>query len=228
MERPRLNGCRVVRKPIIAAIPTIGRSPLLKPLVAALLEDGGVDEVLLICNEPEALLDIPGSPRIVRVNLQERSISKWWNWAIRYASVDGSLLALLNDDIAFTVPWAVSRAAGLFDDNHDIVVLGFNYGLPGSGIRYVEGSYRHYGVGGFAFMVDTQRCPLVDEQFQWWGTDDDLFMTVVQQGGKLALAMELTVEHVAETTAITEQWTYEARALDRERFVKKWGVGAAW
>ena len=209
----------------IAAIPTIGMSPHLRPLVEMLVNDPHIDEVLLIKNE-QVPLDVPHEAKIVEVFIPEHNISVWWNWAIRYAAVDNARLALLNDDIWFDSPWAVSDAAHLFDIHPNLVVCGFNYGDWAAGVRYVTGSYRDHGIGGSAFMVDSARCPLVDEQFVWWGGDDDLFRKVSEQGSDLAVALELTYNHEPETTAARSAWTYTAREADRQRFVEKYG--SAW
>lgn len=219
------NAEPLVSVPVVAAIPTIGMSRHLRPLVEGLVEDPGVDEVLLIRNE-DVVLDVPHHAKVVEVYIGEKSISVWWNWAIRYCAVDAARLALLNDDIWFTSPWAVSDAVRLFDVHPDMAVCGFNYEEAATGVRWCKGSYRDHGVSGAAFMVDSARCPLVDEQFRWWGTEDDLFMQVANQDDRMGVAMELTFGHDASTTAAVTEWTYTAREEDRQRFVAKYG--SAW
>lgn len=210
----------------IAAIPTIGMTKYLRPLVEMLIADPGVDEVLLIKNEPVPL-DVPHEAKVVEINLVgTQNISVWWNWAIRYAAVDSARLAILNDDIWFHSPWAVSDCAHLFDLHPDLVVCGFNYEEWAPGLRYCTGAYRDHGVGGAAFMVDSARCPMIDEQFRWWGGDDDLFRQVDAAGHLLAVAMELTYGHDEQGTALTTEWTYTAREADRARFEAKYG--SAW
>lgn len=216
-----------MNQPIIVAIPTNGESPLLRPLVEKVLDDSQVEDLLIITQSYHLELDLPEDPRIIKAMLPERNISTWSNWAVRYAAVDNGFLALLNDDIEFDDPYPISQAAQVFVQHPKVVAVGFNYEDVRPGIRYCTGSYRNNGIGGFAFMVDSSRCPLVDEQFQWWYSEDDLFNQIAANGDRMAIAMEVAVHHVAETTASKHAWTYEARALDRLRYIAKYGVGSA-
>lgn len=215
---------------VIAAIPTCGKSEYLSQLVSDLVIDSGVDEVLILATNGVQHLDVPHSSKIARVDCPEQNISSWWNRAIRYAQTESSptALALLNDDIRFPLSNSVSQAAAVLWAHPELVVLGFNYGHIGKGIRYCTGSYRNHGIGGFAFMVDAHRCPAADEQFVWWGSEDSILQDVELQGDKMAIALSLPVEHTAETTAATMSWTHEARAQDRDRFAAKYGRDKTW
>jgi fructose-specific phosphotransferase system component IIB len=214
------------------AIPTIGEAPGLGTLVRQLLDDD-VDEILLLVNRPGINLpDVVPSHRIIIMETEGPGIYPGWNTAIRYAAISRAKLAILNDDIKLRHERSISLAASIMLDYEpqDLVVLGFNYGIYRNDpeVSYVNGSYRNGGVGGFAFMVDSTRCPMVDEQFEWWGGDDDLFIQVEKAGHKLGIANTLTVDHLSETTARNHLWTYEARLRDRDRFVAKYGRTAAW
>lgn len=215
-------------RPLYVAIPTIGESHLLKPLVDDLLADSAIDHILLLINQPDVELDdMPASDRLYIALTDGPSIYPGWNTAIRSGALVNAWLAILNDDIAFMARNTVSQTAQLLCDYPQYVVMGFDYTntRPADPLepRRVHGSYRMGGIGGFAFMVDTSRCPEVDEQFEWWGGDDDLFFQVEDGGGRLGIATGLTVSHVAETTASKHAWTFDARDRDRERLRAKWG-----
>lgn len=205
-----------------AAIPTIGQSEHLPALVAGLLDEG-VDWVWLLVNRPEA--DVPGfdSDRVARVDLFGQTIYQGWNWAIRNTL---GPLAILNDDIALG-PGALGAVAAALASDDQLGAVGFDYEqLPLLRLRYTTGTYRHHGISGCAFMVDAARCPLVDEQFEWWGGDDDLMYTIAEQGGRMGVLEGAHVLHWSGTTARNHPWINDAVVRDRERMLAKWGE--AW
>lgn len=205
---------------MIVAIPTIGMAPQLPALVDRVYADGA-DHVVLMINRPEAVmgtLDV----RAGRVSLPGWSIYAEWNWAITNY-VDATVV-LLNDDVELA-PGALGAVVAALASEADLVAVGFDYQhLPAVQLRYCRGTYREHGIGGFAFAVKAARCPLVDEQFEWWGGDDDLMYSIERAGGLCAVLEGAHVTHVAETTAIHFPWTHEARARDRARFLAKWGT----
>lgn len=214
---------------IFACVPTIGASPLLHPLVETLLDDG-VDKIILTVNKPNVSLGIYPSDRVdvLETHGMGKSIYVGWRLGIDMAAQVGAHLAILNDDIAFDDPNAVSKASALLTANPKVVILGFNYGPRGSGLRYCRGSYRHGGIGGAAFMVDAARVVEPDPVFEHWGGDDSMFLETEKKGGKLAIANALTFRHIGEQTARGEPWVADAIGRDWHRFEDRYGKGSAW
>lgn len=213
---------------MIVAIPTIGKSSLLRPLLEDLMSDPAVAEVILYVNQPDVHLDIPPFSKIYTKQVPERSIYHSWNKAISYAAYQGDYLAILNDDIRFTCHHPMTYATEIMDEHQEVTVLGFNYtGNAGRHLYYTHGSYRHGGIGGFAFCVSPAHTDLVDTGFEWWGGDDDLFFSAEKNYGAQACAIagNLTVEHpLPETSAVTQEWTNEAKGRDMKYLAEKWGM----
>lgn len=211
---------------VLAVIPTIGESPLLPDLLHLLGEEK-VD-VLLLINRDGVVFTTPATTNVLW--LPGLSIYREWNLGVGIAQRAGyDVAAILNDDIELA-PGALRRAAGLLVDS-SMVAAGLDY-FDGAAdrqpaLRQVRGTYRHGGVGGFAFLVKPEFYLGVDEQFEWWGGDDDLMFQYEAQGHTVGIADGCPVTHVSETTARRHLWTYEARARDRERFEAKY-PGRAW
>lgn len=211
---------------VVAVVPTIGEAPQLPTLVDRLLADG-VDAVLLLVNRLGADVRVALSPgRVHRID-HRGSIYDSWNMGLDFAKALDAVALVVNDDVTLAEGAArlVERAFSL---DPGLAVVGFDYRCqPGEEFRldYVQGTYRHGGIAGFAFAVDPTRTDArVDERFEWWYGDDDLMFQVHADGLGLAIARTACVQHVAETTSSRHPWTYEARARDTVRFQEKWGL----
>lgn len=205
---------------MIAVIPTIGEAPQLRGLVAELLRADV--EVLLTVNRPDVTLP-PFPPLVWRIDVPDTSIYHGWNLGLGLARTRRCRVAILNDDIVLE-PGALTDVARLMDDARDVAICGFDYTQSClRQLRPVEGSYRHGGIGGWAFIADPTRCPDADEDYEWWYGDDDLFFTVADAGHGLAIAEGCWVTHQGETTARNHPWTDKAKLRDLARFTAKWG-----
>lgn len=205
---------------VTAAIATIGESEYLGPLVAHLFAEG-VERVWLLVNRADA--DVPRfyDPRLMRINCFGQTIYQEWNWAIGNTS---GPLAILNDDIEL-LPGALAAVEAALVADVELVAVGFDYEqLPGPRLRYTTGTYRLNGISGCAFMVDADRCPLVDEQFEWWGGDDDLMLAIEAEGGRMGVLEGAHVLHYSGTTARNHPWIHDAVERDKARMLAKWGT----
>lgn len=209
-------------------IPTVGESELLPHLIATLQADETVRRIDLFVNEPERMVDVldqlASLERVHTNTAPERALYPSWNTAIRRARREGVKLAILNDDIALPFEKPIFKALKIWQGcGADVAVLGFDHtDTVKSGIHLCRGSYRHHGVPGFAFMVDPEKVREVDERFQWWGGDDDLFFQAEADGHKLGRCY-VRVQHSAESTASKRPWTHEVRGEDRALMQEKWG-----
>ena len=231
-----LNG-----RPIWATIPTIGYSELLIPLVNQLEDDTNVDRILLTVNLEEYVEPVReffrfGEPNIdiVETWCLGRSLHHGWNTAIQMARQANAWLAVLNDDIKLLEPKAVSSVVEVMDAHPSYAVVGMNYfegpeqtKPTATDVRPVHGSYRHHGVGGFAWVCDPHKVKLVPDTLVWWGGDDFCFLSAEQDGYKVGIANHVHVTHLSERTASEQDWTHEAREQDRIEFNRLF-PGRSW
>lgn len=135
---------------------------------------------------------------------------KMWNHAWETASEDSySCVALLNDDIELD-PMSLSTAAK-FIENKDIGVVGLNYKRKlsegsdeNAGYTEAKGTYKDGGIWGCAFLVNAITwgiVPPIDERYNLWYGDDELFTQMNRYGYKTVIAIGAPVYHEASTTA---------------------------
>lgn len=221
-------------------IPTIGHSPLLIPLVNEIEKDRAVDRILLTVNLEEYVGPVReffrfGEPHIEIIETwsQGKSLYHGWNTALDLAEKEDAYLAVLNDDIRLFEPNAISHAAQLLETHPKYAIIGLNWqdapsSPPAGRIRKVNGSYRHYGVGGFAWVCDPHKMSRVPDDIVHWCGDDFLFYRARDAGHYLGIANNIHVEHPApETTSVTQPWTFEVRGNDREAF-EAYYPGEGW
>ena len=156
-----------------------------------------------------------------------------WNRALAdTATLDGErpVCVLLNDDVV-VARGTLSGVAREMWARPNAAVIGLDYDPRRPDVvtgevrcRPVDGTYRRGGVGGFAFAVDASKPVRVDEQFEWWGGDDDLVLTALTLGYGVFVAEGLPVRHPhAETSAIHFPELGPAKDRDRLRLRSKWG-----
>jgi hypothetical protein len=228
-------------RPLWVTIPTIGHSPLLIPLVNELEKDRAIDKIVLTVNLEEYVEPIQdffrfGGPTIEVWETWQlgKSLYHGWNTAIEAARKEDAFLAVLNDDIRLFEDYAVSRVAQLLADHSSYAVVGLNWQdspdqreAP-SQLRRVHGSYRHHGVGGFAWVCDPHKVDTIPQDIVHWGGDDFIFLRAEGSGHNVGIANHVHVEHPApETTSVTQPWTYEARGNDRKVF-ERYFPGKGW
>lgn len=230
-------------RPVWVSIPTIGHSPYLISLVNAIEQDRAVDKILLTVNLEEYVEPISeffqlGEPTIEVVPAWKDgpSIHNGWNISIEAALEANAWLAVLNDDIRLIEPNAVSHVAGILAENPSYAIVGFNWQESAQSTRpsarclsEVCGSYRHHGIGGFAWVCDPHKIRTVPETLIWWGGDDAIFFYAEQDGYKLGIANHVHVEHAHSLTANSgeQTWMADAIAQDRVEFEKLF-PGRGW
>jgi hypothetical protein len=225
-------------RPVWATIPTIGFSEYLIPLVNEIERDRSVDKILLTVNlekhvEPVQEFFRFGEPTIEVLETwpQGKSLHHGWNTAIELARKENAWLAVLNDDIRLLEADAISQVAGLLSENPSYAIVGPNWQetpestSPGAPpLRRVHGSYRHHGVGGFAWVCDPHKVVTVPDDFVWWYGDDHIFLSAESEGHALGIANHVHVEHGHALTANSGEhnWTHEAIANDIAAFQRIW------
>lgn len=155
------------------------------------------------------------------------SLYHGWNYSIELAKKEDAWLAVLNDDIQLFEDKSVSTVAGVLADSPSYAIAGLNWLEPPQStpvsarpLRQVHGSYRHHGVGGFAWVCDPQKIRTVPESLVWWGGDDAIFFYAEEDGHKLGIANHVHVQHENELTANSDgqEWTHTAKEQDRHAF----------
>lgn len=236
------------------AIPTIGQSHLLGPLVDDLLADGGVDELIIMDNTPDSRLQWTKHERLTLVRCPQ---SKWgihqmWNWAWRWAKRDWPTnLCLLNDDIKIPYNMVTRLASSLRGGDDDVWCVYPNYTLPleldgepygpdttvpereghpfYGQVEQTHGTYKDGGMWGCAFMLRAELLhnplPPIDEQFVWWCGDDDLVAQIELHGGKVCRVNDIALEHPEPgMSQKTRPELHEIGWADLKRFRTKYRV----
>lgn len=207
---------------IFAGIPTLGMSDLLYPLARVLSADPSVDRVGVWNNGVTSsslvrmLDDLPGVDVIEAHGL---GLYTMWNEMIAWGRDAGADLAILNDDIA-VCPGALALMARALRSDDRYWICGTNY-LDRQGPEVIEvpcGTYRRSGIGGWAFMVTSERCPTIDPSFEVWFGDDDLLWKIQNQGGRACVARDVKVQHATSTTVNGLPWVAEAIERDTARW----------
>jgi hypothetical protein len=215
---------RKARWTMLVGIPTVGLSPHLNPLIEH-LKDGG-HSVVLYCNgdSTDARRVIESVPNGFTVVLCPGvNIHGVWNRILRAAY--GEPVAIFNDDIsvdAGSLGYAESYfkhrpQAGIIGWDPDVVVRGDRHDLE------VHGSYRHHGITGFAFALRPVPDIWFDEEFNWWGGDDDIIHQYLVKGYKAVKMVGEPVAHWPSTSANQRPEVYSKVELDRQRLLDKWG-----
>lgn len=231
----------LTERPLWVTIPTIGQSELLLPLVRELQRDENIDKVILTVNLEEYVEPIrsffSGAEawvEVVETWEQGPSIYHGWNASIKRAREANAYLAVLNDDIRLFEPNAITYSALLLEERPRYAVVGLNWlqpptvQPPSAQMQSVKGSYRHHGVGGFAWVCDPHKVETIPDDLVHWGGDDFIFFRAEDAGYRLGIANHIHVEHPApETTAHYQSWTHDARIKDREVF-DRYYPGRAW
>jgi hypothetical protein len=204
--------------------------PGLLNLVASLLEQD-VDIIVYNNGYTEPLLDIPMDVEIV--DATGWSFYSMWNDAWRTSCDMGyGAVALLNDDIVLHHKSLRIAYKELLSNNRRGIV-GLNYERPVSsgpdetlGSRQCSGSFRNHGIGGHAFILRAStlgRVPEIDERYNIWYGDDELFRNVEEAGYSLHVALGAPVDHYSSTTTNQFPELLGKTGLDRDLFLSKFG-----
>lgn len=225
-------------RPVWVTIPTIGYSHYLIPLVNELERDRAIDQILLTVNREEYVESIQDFFRFAEPTVEVIetwplgiSIHHGWNTSIELARKENAWLAVLNDDIRLLTPNAISQVAGILANNPSYAIVGLNWhGTPESAnpsarpLRQTHGTYRHGGVGGWAWVCDPHKIETVPDDFVWWYGDDHIVLAAERDGHLVGIANHIKVEHFNEYTAESEghEWTQSAKIRDHEAFQRIW------
>lgn len=219
-------------------IPSIGHSDMLSALLQTLHWDPAVEQVFVVDNQhnPVELAawtrNLPDLNRVSYHSAPGATLYKVWNAGMEAsASVGDGWLVILNDDV-----WlpnnAISAVAQFVQRNPAALLVGFDWRtrdprLLASPIATVAvGTIRRGGIPGFGFAIQTRAGVRVDEQFEWWGGDDDLVYSMRQQYGdrSVLLANGIPIQHPhPETSAVHYEHLGAAKDRDRQRLFDKWG-----
>lgn len=210
----------------IAVIPTVFESPYLDALIVNLSRS---QVAVFVVNNDPAWPERTGVSSAYgdeyTVMFRHWGIYQTWNFGLRLGAMFDKPVLILNDDIVLGTTAITAMVDTLTEG--EWAILGFNYShLPGSGPIPMYGSFRHGGVGGFAFGCNPKLCARVDRRFRWWGGDDDLFFSTERDGGKVGILLNAAVEHPqpsltmnARPDLLPEGW----QANDRDLLRAKWG-----
>lgn len=161
------------KPPFSVVIPTLQRSPDLRPLVERCAGHPMVHEVLVINNAPDPLHW--ASPK-VRVLHQPENIyvNPAWNLGVHTAT--GRFLAILNDDILFDPELFTLVGRALQNPFVGIVGIGSKCYEPGAGrrLRLRPVGHRPFGFGT-AMFLRRSRYTDVPAEMKIFGGDDWLF-----------------------------------------------------
>lgn len=207
---------------IFAGIPTLGHSDLLYPLVRSLAGDQTIDAVRVYDNGIESaplVTMVKGVEGIEYIDARGLGLYTMWNQMIEWGRDIGANVAILNDDIAMA-PGTLDKMAKALRSDDKYWICGTNYlgKKGGEAIEVPVGTFRHGGIGGWAFMVRSEVCPLIDEEFRVWYGDDDLCWKIKEAGGRACVARDAIVAHQTSTTINTLGWVKEAMASDTARW----------
>lgn len=220
----------------VVAIPTRTEIGTLKNLVGALLDEQGVAHIAVMDNghTQENALELAkweaNHERLTIYAMLGAGIYQMWNFAVDLANdiFDADRLLLLNDDI--TIPRGMVNAlsdALTVDASLWAISADYHPRAPGGhygSVSYVHGTFKDYGMAGFAFMFDPQRGIRFDEKFGHWYGDDDFVRQIEVEDGRVGVLNGVTVGHVGGATSVRFPELAEVIAKDGKYFDDKWGL----
>ena len=167
------------------------------------------------------------------VNARSWKFYKMWNDGWRYAAEHGyQTVAFLNDDITLADE-SLAEAIHTLTSCSEYGLVGLNWrrrvteGVErDAGVFPVSGSYRTYGIGGWAFVMRSDlwgAIPPIDEAYHIWYGDDELFATVEAHGYRIGLAVGAPVDHEQSATCDLFPELMAKTREDHDRFVRRWG-----
>jgi GT2 family glycosyltransferase len=142
-------------------------------------------------------------------------------------------VAFLNSDLGLW-PGSVGTMAEALRHNDDFGAVCPDYNrrvsdgalVIGARLRPVVGSYREGGLCGWCFMVRGELREThglrIDEEYEWYCGDDDLFAQIETAGYRLGVIEGLPLDHVGSATARHYPELEPAKGRDFQRFFKKW------
>lgn len=214
----------------MAAIPSRANLSGLKSLVDH-LQTMNLGAIVVYDNgyPPKALDSLSNAVTLVDAN--EWPFYRMWNhaWAASRNMFDA--VAILNDDITLH-DQSLAEAYKVMLASRYTGIVGLNYERPVSkgvavnaGSRKVHGSYRNHGIGGHAFLIRSSTfgdVPMIDERYNLWYGDDELFEAMSAYGYDLKIALGAPVDHETSTTTNQFPELLAKTAEDAKLFMSKW------
>ncbi|MGZ6004977.1 MAG: glycosyltransferase [Candidatus Saccharimonadales bacterium] len=190
---------------LAAVIPTLGERPELAPLITQLVKE----------NVAVSVMARPGE-----------NLYKMWNEGAKWAkSQKAAAVAILNDDIKLPPKTIQIMYEQLLAGGYDCVGVdprakfGVSNKLETTEITGWVGKLMEE-ITGWCFMVKTGKWQTIDEGYEWWWGNGDLFLKISQKGGKLGQIKGLGIDHAGEGTARNHAWTKAAKIRDASRWRK--------
>lgn len=222
-------------------IPSAGVCDLLHQLIAELVEQDEFDDFLLIDNTETGtvLEEYGGHPRLMVTHRPTLTLTQMWNAMWAHSKVRGtgrgmdSQIVLLNDDVRIPKHF-VSRLVDVLRSDERIACAYPNYRLPldqdcpvNNGWTATEGTYKDGGLWGCAFAIRGEilniKIPPMDEQFDFWCSDDDLVEQIKRAGLLTVRADDIALEHEASSSYVQIDGLPQRGFEDVERFKAKYG-----
>lgn len=167
------------------------------------------------------------------VDAQGWPFYRMWNHAWR-AAKDSSFdaVALLNDDIVLH-PGSLEVALDTMMSDPSVGACGLNYrrdpkfGIdPNLGFEETFGTYKDGGIWGCAFLLRSSLhgvVPEIDERYNLWYGDDELFLNVSKAGYKVGIALGSPVLHYASVSSNLMPEKLGLTGEDQILFLSKFG-----
>jgi hypothetical protein len=163
-----------------------------------------------------------------------KNIQRWWNVGLRRAYKAQELLvklgkttdeefivAVLNDDVVVPAGFVQTLASALERTGAAAACPAPGMRAPEMLVDYLRNAPRMLG---FAFALRGSLGLLADESFGWWYGDNDLDWQARDRGGVVHVGGSWDgFQHLYPDSTTTGELAEQA-GLDRQTFIKKWGV----
>lgn len=194
---------------LIAAIPTIGLSPLLGPLL----------DVLRECKVEARLYDNRKLPSeldfdVEKIHMPDVSIYAEWNDAMHWGWERDANVLILNDDIEMS-PCTISSLRYGIETHSDYGLIGGFSGHPITLCEKLDVSpiTPHAGRRDFTnwcFIARPSSWQPIDERYRVWYGDDDMILKIYSSGAKVGVMYGVGVRHDTSTTSRQLDWVHQA------------------
>lgn len=192
-----------------------------------ILDNGHKDISLIV----EALVD---EEKITVIPTHGMKLYAQWNWAMQIAqALSFDTVTISNDDLEIDNNLIQKLEDALFSDEDCWVTYPANksqYNKLGFTMQ-TRGTKADGGMDGCCFMVKVdamyQGLPLIDENFTWWGGDDDLAMNIERLNKKQFRVLNAWVDHQNEgTVSASDEFAHlhEAKKIDIGYLRLKWRI----
>lgn len=192
-----------------------------------ILDNGHKDISLIV----EALVD---EEKITVIPTHGMKLYAQWNWAMQIAQVFSfDTVTISNDDLEIDNNLIQKLEDALFSDEDCWITYPANksqHNKLGFTMQ-THGTKADGGMDGCCFMIKVdamyQGLPPIDENFIWWGGDDDLAMNVERLNKKQFRVLNAWVDHQNEgTVSASDEFAHlhEAKKSDIAYLRLKWRI----